>query len=140
MKPIVSMGTVILAAGLGAVLLLAQAPQPLFLNIPPNRLHQLSSAPDVVKMNNQSPATVKRSRLAQVSLNLLDQRAADRFKLSSAAPGVGPFRVALNLFDDLKLTLVIKSVQTSSDRKSLIWQGQVEGEPHSGVTIVQTGS
>lgn len=89
---------------------------------------------------------VKRSRLVQVVLPLIDNKAAG--KILEKAPkafGEGPLdslpslkRIQLNLFDDVSLVADLRRVSFSNDGKTVIWVGTIEGVKDSQVSLATT--
>jgi len=86
--------------------------------------------------------SVKRSRLVQIELPLIDRKAADKVPKSF---GEGPLdsletvnRIQLNLFDDVSFVAALKRVSISTDGKTVTWIGILEGLKESQVSLAAT--
>ena len=108
-----------------SVLANAQAPEPLFSD---------AVSSNQLRADIELPPTVKKERGVVINGSLLDATSASAF----AKPGAGN-TILLNLFADATYYAVLTNSTNSSDGKTTIWTGSLEGQTRSSVAIASTG-
>jgi hypothetical protein len=116
----------------------------------PPRLFEATQAPIAFGEQEMSAVqggiSVKRSRAVKINLTLIDRKAADQILAKAPkAFGQGPVeslpslkRLQLNLFDDVSFVTDLRRVSVSTDGKTVVWAGTIDGIKNSQVSLAST--